>query len=125
VSSVAAEKLPTSVKQARAVLPKNLVLRCMVYPNKPNEYTAECIDLDMMARGGTPEEAFCSLKGAIHGYLHVAYQGDPKGLVPRPSPLSHRAKYHWFALQAAFGLGFSGASRKFLLCDWAPGPLYC
>lgn len=80
-----------------------LVFRCMVYLDRPGEYTAECIDLDIMARGSNPHKAFDSLIDAVSGYLSVALKGDCVGLIPRPSPIGHRARYHLFALRAAFG----------------------
>jgi hypothetical protein len=84
------------------------------------EYTAECIDLNLMVYGKTPYEALDSLRGAMGGYLAVAFSGDPAGLVPRPSPFIHRAKYHFYALLAALG-----TKRSFLLSDWSPGPSLC
>lgn len=124
--STVAERHDSDLKQSAKHLPLNgLVLRCVVFQNTQTEYTAECIDLDLMVRGKNPYEALRSLRHAIIGYLGVAFAGDPAGLVPRPSPFSHRARYHIFALRAALSIGGVGAKRTFLLCDWAPGPLIC
>lgn len=122
--SVIAERRDSEAKKERAnrLMPKGLILRCIVFENKPGEYTAECIDLDLMARGRTPHDALRSLKEAVVGYLNVAFTGDPSGLVPRPSPLSHRLRYHWYALCAALSIGARG---KFLLSDWTAGALFC
>lgn len=96
------------------------MLRCIVFQHDRNEYTAECIDLDLIVYGKTTHEALHSLTNAIVGYLAVAFKGDYTGLVPRPSPFSHRARYHFFALRAALSIGMSGAKRNFLLSDWSP-----
>ena len=100
----------------------NLVLRCVVFQSKPGEYTAECIDLDMLTKAATPHDALRGLKQAMQGYLCVALNGDLHGLVPRPAPLGHRARYHLFALRAALGLTLK---RNFLVSDWSPGPSPC
>lgn len=117
--SAVAEQKQTPVKHPRnPVFSKPLIVRCMVYANKPNEYTAECIDLDIIVRAPTAQEALKSLKQALMGYLAVTAKGETTGLIPRPSPLSHRAKYHFFALRAALNI-FAGFDRDFLLSDWA------
>jgi predicted RNase H-like HicB family nuclease len=116
-----AEERPARSKKTRKPFPeKGLILRCVVYLNKLNEYTAECIDLDIVAREKTAHEAFEELQQAVRGYLATAVNGDTKGLIPRPSPFSHRARYHIFALRAAFSIGlFSSQNRDFLVSDLA------
>ena len=57
-------------------------------------YVAECIDLNLIAEGRTLEQAIACLQEAVAGYLTVAFEGDINGLVPRPSPLVHRLRYH-------------------------------
>ena len=124
--SLVAERKDSDVKQgAKQLFPRRLVLRSVVFQNPRNEYTAECIDLDILVYGKTPYEALHSLRNAITGYLSVAFSDDYTGLVPRPSPLGHRARYHLYALRAAFGIGMAGAKRNFLLSDWSPGPTFC
>jgi hypothetical protein len=108
------------VDYAQKLAQKNLVIRCIIYPHK-KEYTAECIDLDLMARGRTPHEAFMSLKSAVVGYLKVVLDGDPQGLVPRPSPVLHRLRYH----ACAFCAALIGPKRKFLIHDCTPETLLC
>ena len=121
-----AERQHSNVKRsAKHMIPNNLVLRCIVFKNNQNEFTAECIDLDLMVYGKNPHEAFDSLRDAMVGYLGLAFQGDHSGLVPRPSPLSHRARYHLFALRAALNIRVVGAKRNFLLSDWSPGLSTC
>ena len=85
------------------------------------EFTAECIDLDLMVRAKNPHDAFQSLKEAIIGYLSVVLSGDPQGLIPRPSPLNHRVRYHLYALRAALNIRAAFASRNFMVSDWSPG----
>lgn len=112
-----------SAKQRKTLPGEPLVVRCMVFQERSGEYTAECVDLDIMARGNTPHEAFESLIDAVSGYLSVAAKGDLTGLIPRPAPLSHRVRYRFYALRAA--LNRSGAKRNFLVIDWSPGtPAY-
>lgn len=120
--ALAENKQSASREPRTTVAPKPLFLRCVVYCKRPGHYLAECIDLDITVRGDTPEAASASLKEAILGYLSVVFTGTEKGLIPRPSPLSHRIRYHFFALRAA--LSFIGV-RNFLLCDFTPGTSFC
>lgn len=120
MSAVAEETRSETANHRKPVQQKDLVLRCMVFRRRKNEYTAECIDLDITARGDSPHAALQALKAAVTGYLKVVFNGDTAGLVPRPSPLSHRVRYHLFALRAALGVGH--LRRNFLVSDWSPGP---
>jgi len=92
----------------------------MVYPVSDG-FTAECIDLDLIAKAPTAHKAFESLKTAITGYLDVAISGDVEGLIPRPSPRSHRLRYHYYAAMAAILSG----KREFCVTDYPVGPGYC
>ena len=76
-------------------------LRCVVYGVDGHTWRAECIDLDLMVEGPTSDETVASLRDAMAGYLTTAFEGDTSGLVPRPSPLGHRVRYHLFCLKAA------------------------
>ena len=70
-------------------------LRSFYYSPSPGEWVADCVDLDLMAQGKTPDEAIGKLQEAVHGYIKVAFDGESvKGLVLRPSPLSHRIRYY-------------------------------
>lgn len=120
--SVVAEEKQKTAKPCNPVAQKHIVLRCMVYASKPGEYTGECVDLNLMVRADDQGKALHSLHEAIIGYLEVAFKGDIEGLVPRPSPLSHRARYHMFALRAALS---TGARRNFLVGDWIPSDSLC
>src|SRR5579859_4932580 len=74
-------------------------LRAFFFSPKPGVFIAECIDLDLMSQGRSPEEAVSKLQEAMFSYLSAAFDGSPtKGLVLRLSPLSHRLRYHWCRL---------------------------
>jgi hypothetical protein len=92
---------------------KPVIVRCMVY-SRCGEYVAECIDLDLMARGATTHEAFRSLNNAMSGYLKTVLKGAVEGLLPRPAPLSHRLHYHWLVLRTAVTIG---VRRNFFVTD--------
>lgn len=102
--------------------PKDLVLRCVIYQNKPGEYTAECVDLDIMVRKESRQQAMQELKQAIRGYLIVVSKGDSAGLIPRPSPLKNRIRYHLYALRAAATVGIR---RTFLVFDLTQDLSFC
>ncbi len=70
-------------------------LRCFCYRASRDRYIAECIDLDILAEGNTREEAIGSLQEAMYGYVATVVDGQSiRGLIPRPSPLSHRIRYY-------------------------------
>ena len=75
---------------------EEVALRCFIYRDRERKgYIAECIDLNLLSQGKTPEDAIGRLQEAMFGYLQVAFEGgSTKGLVLRPSPLSHRFRYH-------------------------------
>jgi hypothetical protein len=116
VPAIVEDKQISSKDLRKPLRHKKLVFRCMIYPHSYGdrlEYIAECIDLDIIVRGGDAKKAFESLQSAISGYMQVAVNGDSIGLLPRLSPWTHRAKYHLFALRAALSPGM----RSFLLTD--------
>lgn len=117
MSTVSEERPARSKKQRKSSPEKGLIVRCVVYPNKLTEYTAECIDLDLIVRGRTAPEALEELQHAIRGYLATASHGETEGLILRPSPISHRARYHMYALRAA--LSIFRPCRDFLVSDLA------
>jgi predicted RNase H-like HicB family nuclease len=74
------------------------------YYKVPEGYIAECIDLNLMSQGSTPEEAIKRLQEAMYGYLQVAFEGEStRGLVLRLSPLSHRLRYYWHKMLSRLG----------------------
>ena len=112
------EKPSHKREQARRV-----TLRGLVYPDS-GSYIAECVDLNIMVRRDSAEEAFRGMQDAVSGYLETVFEneedarmfaetGKAEGLIPRPSPLSHRLRYDAFCLVAAF----VGAGRNFQIVD--------
>jgi len=96
-----------------------IMLRCYAYQHS-GSWVAECIDLDLIVKRKTPDAAADSLRDAMAGYLKTVSEGDSfHGLVPRPSPLSHRLRYHWFCLKAAA----FGGRRDFRLLDCSSSQL--
>lgn len=85
------------------------ILRCYVRPARDG-YVAECVDLDLFAEADDLPEARRRLQDAICGYLDIAYERqEPFDLLPRPSPLVNRLRYHWW--RAAFAV-FRGFVRR-------------
>lgn len=70
-------------------------LRAFFYSPRAGVYLAECIDLDLISSGDSPEAAVAKLQEAMFSYLAAAFDGPTKGLVPRLSPFSHRLRYYW------------------------------
>lgn len=78
-----------------------ITLRCFVR-QAGGVFVGECIDLDIMVEADTANEAVSALQDAMTGYLEVVTAGSNpnlKGLLPRPSPLSRRLRYHWECLK--------------------------
>lgn len=85
------------------VVSHTIELRCFVYEAGENLYRAECIDLDITAEASTVHESKKGLEDAMYGYLNVICDGkgfvvkDEKTIrkqIFRPSPWSHRLRYH-------------------------------
>jgi len=76
-----------------------LRLRAFVY-RRHGKYIAECIDLNLLVQAELLGNAVVKLQEEVYGYLKVAFDGTTtKGLVLRPSPLTHRVRYqvdHFF-----------------------------
>lgn len=62
-------------------------------------YVAECLDLNLISEGPTPENAIQRLQEAMSGYLSIAFEGDANGLVLRPAPASRWIRYYWHSLK--------------------------
>jgi len=66
-------------------------------------HIAECVDLDILSQGSTPQQAIAALQEAMAGYLEAALDGgSTKGLVLRRSPLTHRLRYRLHSLSSRF-----------------------
>jgi predicted RNase H-like HicB family nuclease len=112
-------------KTADSRPPIHIILRAIVFPDHGG-YIAECIDLNLMVRRDTMEEATRSLEQAIVGYLRTVCSDQSAapepfqlcrvpGLVPRPSPLFRRLRYHLHCLLAAL----KGNKRNFQLREYS------
>jgi hypothetical protein len=76
--------------------------RCIVYRlPKLNLYLAECIDLDIIVQAKTQEAAMVGLRNAISGHVQVAVEMREAHLLNRPSPITHRLRYHFAGFQNA------------------------
>lgn len=106
--------MATSLQEQRLALGRSFTFRCFVHPSA-GAFVAECVDLDLIVKAGTPDKALAGLQDSMIGYLRtVLDSGEIAGLVPRPSPLPRRLLYHWYCLKAA--LSGSG-HRNFRLFD--------
>jgi hypothetical protein len=123
---VAEQVAPTKRSETPVKRPQKhkLTLRGLVYPDG-GSYIAECIDLNIMVQRDSAKEAANSLADAIQGYLDTVLSnksdldrfvrdGRVEGLIPRPSPLPHRARYHMFCFRAAL---LRGNQRDFQIVD--------
>jgi len=80
-----------------------LRLRCFVRRASSDRYIAECIDLDISAEAETQRGAVAGLQDAMWGYLSVVLEDtNTTGLLLRPSPPSHRIRYHFEYLKDKF-----------------------
>jgi Uncharacterized conserved protein len=81
----------------RSAILKGDFLRLLA-ERKKGYWLATCLELDLMAIGKTPSEAFDGLKEAIEGYLEtVCDTDDPlsaRHLLDRPAPLSKKFWFH-------------------------------
>lgn len=91
-------------------------LRALVYKKGNDQFIAECVDLDLLSQGTTKEQAIAKLQEAMHGYLATAFDGrSTKGLVLRPSPFSHRLRYHIHSFAERLGVFSMRRHRKHLM----------
>ncbi len=68
-------------------------LRCFSYGGG-DSYYAECIDLNLLARGNTREEAIIHLQEQMFSYVATVFEGPVEGLVPRHAPLLSFIRYY-------------------------------
>jgi len=98
--------------------------RCYVYKSR-GSYYAICLDLTLIDKRGTLEEAIAALDEDILGYLESARaSGRESQLVPRPCPRREWLRYYGLYLLNAFAalLGkrvadFMSYSRKQVATD--------
>lgn len=134
MSPVVHDTKAQSRQQATVQCSRSLTLRCLAYRDSIS-YVAECLDLNLLVRRESAEQAMQSLEEAIRGYLlsvldtkqdlqRFVKTGSIDGLLPRPSPLSHRIRYHMYLVAALV----SGNRRSFQLNEYPSSrflPAYC
>jgi predicted RNase H-like HicB family nuclease len=84
-----------------------LPLRCFSYKESDGFY-AECIDLNLLARGNTLEEAIVRLQEQMFSYVATAFEGNTDGLIPRRAPLWSFVRYYL----SVIGNRFTGRSHS-------------
>jgi hypothetical protein len=92
-----------------------LRLRCFVRRGQSGCYIAECIDLDICAESETLKGAMVGLQDAMLGYLLVVFDGveaNEAASILRPSPLSHRIRYHFECLKYRVILWILGPPKR-------------
>src|ERR1019366_9850433 len=95
---------------------EQITLRCFTYGPRRGRYFAECIDLDLISQGNSPEEAIGKLQEAMFSYIETVFDGQStKGLVLRLSPLSHRLHYHLRVIGHWLSGLLTGRHRKHLM----------
>jgi hypothetical protein len=64
---------------------------------KGSSYYAECLTLDLLSMGATPDEAVRRLQVAIYSYVTTVLSSSEssEGLIPRPAPFSSWVRYYF------------------------------
>ena len=120
-------------KISKVKLPSPVTLRALVYRTNDG-FVAECIDLNLMVLRRSSEEAAKSLESAVVGYVQTVLSdgssaqqmvntGHVDGLLPRPSPASHRLRYHLYCLRAALPIARNFQLKDFSSSQFPPGCL--
>jgi len=82
-----------------------LPLRCFSY-GKGEAFYAECIDLNLLARGNTRDEAISRLQEQMFSYVATVFAGDgTEGLIPRKAPLTSFIRYYLAVLRDRLSSG--------------------
>jgi hypothetical protein len=68
-------------------------LRCLSYAGSDGFY-AECVDLSLLARGNTREEAIIHLQEQMFSYVAAVLERPAEGLIPRRAPLLSYIRYY-------------------------------
>jgi len=78
--------------------------RCFIRENrKEKAFDAVCIDLNLVDRRESAEEAITAMIENIESYLEVAYEhNEADKLIPRPAPLADQLYYRWLLLKSFF-----------------------
>lgn len=87
------------VPQVRCKHGHDLPIRCFIY-RKGSQYYAECLDLNLLARGESEEEAIGRLQEEMFAYVHTVFDGGPTGgLIPRNAPFRSWVKYYTYLVR--------------------------
>jgi len=75
--------------------------RCFVRESRPEKaFDAVCIDLNLVDRRESADEAIAAMIENIESYLETAYEhNDADILIPRPAPLADQLYYRWLLIQ--------------------------
>lgn len=94
--------------------------RCYVY-REGNGYYADCLDLTLLTKRDTMQEAMTDLQELILGYLESAYaHGDEKELLPRRAPLYRWLEFYKQLLLHTVRALFTGRFVGFLTYEVSP-----
>ncbi len=97
-----------------------MLFRCYTTRRPEGQYDAICLDLNLIDRRETLDEAIAALDENILGYLEsVRAHGDEATAIPRPAPRAEWLEYYWLLLaNALLGLfgrrmdGFSAYAKQ-------------
>gem|GEM_PF-2054402 len=78
--------------------------RCFIRENrKERSFDAVCIDLNLVDRRESPDEAIAAMIENIESYLETAYEhNEADKLIPRPAPLADQFYYRWLLMKSFF-----------------------
>jgi hypothetical protein len=106
----------------KGIMTGTRTFRCYMYfQRSTGMYVAECIDLDLMVKEKKANRAMRELRDAVVGHVRVAIEVGEPSLLYRPSPLSHRARYHFLRLTSEL-LKFTVAQGRIFPCS---APEFC
>jgi len=96
------------------------VFRCFVYRDG-DSYYADCLDLTLLTKRDTMQEAMADLQEMILGYLESVYaHGDEHELLPRRAPFYRWLEFcKWLLLHTVRAL-FTGRFDGFLAYEVNP-----
>ena len=78
--------------------------RCFVRENRQEKtFETVCIDLNLVDRRESADEAIAAMIENIESYLEVAYaQNAADALIPRPAPFGDQLYYRWLLIKSFF-----------------------
>jgi hypothetical protein len=96
---------------------ENIVMqtfRCFVRERRPEKaFDAVCIDLNLVDRRESADEAIAAMIENIESYLETAYEhNDADKLIPRPAPLADQLYYRWLLIKSFFASSRQALSTR-------------